>query len=112
MSTDPRYKDFGEAVALRRDKLKFTQADLAARVGLSRASIANIERGRQNVLLHHACDIAAALGLGQVEDLLPAGAKPTAEDRLLAVSGPVSDKAKAQLNDMIATAMAAARVRS
>ena len=61
MGIDPRYDAFGRAVALRRDQLGMTQAQLSARVGLSRASIANIEAGRQNVLLHHACDIAAVL---------------------------------------------------
>jgi len=54
MNPDPRYQQFGEAMALRRQELDMTQADLAVRVGLSRASIANIERGRQSVLLHQA----------------------------------------------------------
>ncbi len=109
MSNDPRYIAFGEAMALRRDKLKMTQAELASRVGLSRASIANIERGRQSVLLHHACDIAAALGLSQVGDLLPVVSKPSLEDQVLALSETVSPKAKAQISDLIATAFAKAK---
>ena len=112
MGTDPRYAAFGEAMATRRKKLKLNQAELASRVGLSRASIANIERGRQNVLLHHACDIAAALGLSQVGDLLPVEAKPTLEDQSLALSHVVSSKAKAQISDLIANALASVQARS
>ncbi|WID95165.1 helix-turn-helix transcriptional regulator [Bosea vestrisii] len=112
MSNDPRYTAFGEAMALRREQLKMTQAQLASRVGLSRASIANIERGRQNVLLHHACDIASALGLSQVGDLLPVESKPSLEDQVLALSEAVSPKAKAQISDLIATAVATAKAKS
>jgi transcriptional regulator with XRE-family HTH domain len=111
MAADPRYPAFGEAMAVRREHLRMTQAELASRVSLSRASIANIERGRQSVFLHHACDIAAALGLA-VTDLLPAPTKSTIEDRALSVSDPVSPKAHAQINDLIATALASAKVRS
>ncbi|HWQ86878.1 helix-turn-helix transcriptional regulator [Brevundimonas sp.] len=112
MAADPRYSAFGEAIALRREQLKMTQAELSRRVGLSRASIANIERGRQNVLLHHACDIATALGLSQVTDLLPVQARPTVEERALTVSGPVSARAHAQIQDLIANAIANAGVKS
>ena len=53
---------------LRRDHL--TQEELADLVGLSRASIANLEAGRQRVPLHHLFGIAEALGTS-VADLLP-----------------------------------------
>ncbi|WP_354298062.1 helix-turn-helix transcriptional regulator [Phenylobacterium koreense] len=109
MVTDPRYLDFGEAMALRRDQLKMTQAQLASRVGMSRASIANIERGRQNVLLHHACDIATALGLSQVGDLLPLDGRSSLEDQSLVLSDTLSPKAKAQISDLIANAVAQGR---
>lgn len=109
MSGDSIYVAFGEAVALRRNQLDMTQAQLAARVGLSRASIANIERGRQNVLLHHACSIASALELAGVGDLLPVQAKSSLEDQALALSEPVSRTAQAQINSMIAKATAKAK---
>jgi len=112
MAIDPRYLTFGEAMAFRRRQLKLKQSDLAARVRMSRASIANIERGRQNVLLHHACDIAAALQLARVDDLLPAEPRASLEDQVLAVSADVSAKAKAQLTDMIANALAAAPAKA
>lgn len=86
-----------------------SQADLAARVGLSRASIANIEAGRQNVLLHHACNIATALRLSSVADLVPSTGKLTIEDQAYAVSDDVSARAKAQINGLIANALAASK---
>jgi transcriptional regulator with XRE-family HTH domain len=112
MNPDPRYQQFGEAMALRRQELDMTQADLAVRVGLSRASIANIERGRQSVLLHQACDLAAALRLARVTDLLPAVRPASLEDQALALSDEVSATAKAQISSMIAAAMAISRPRS
>lgn len=109
MATDQRYLAFGQAVSIRREQLKMTQAGLAARVGLSRASIANIEAGRQSVLLHHACNIAAALGFASVADLLPRGGSATLEDQVLALSDDVSPRAKAQISDLIAAALAKAK---
>lgn len=89
-----------------------SQADLAARVGVSRASIANMEAGRQSVLLHHACNIAAALGLASVADLLPTTGKTTLEDQALALSDDVSARAKEQISGMIASALATAKAKS
>jgi len=66
------YASFGDAVRLARDKAKLTQADLAAKLGLSRPAVANIELGRQGVLLHTALDIATSLGVSLTSDLLNA----------------------------------------
>ena len=111
MRPDSRYQQFGEAVALRRSQIGLTQAELAARIGLSRASVANIEGGRQSVLLHQACDIAIALKLTQVTELLPAPNRRSLEDQALSLSDEVSPAAKAQIGDLIAAAMAAGRPR-
>ena len=54
-----------------RDKLGWTQLDLSKRIGLTRGSVANIEAGRQSVLLHQFLAIAAALKLTP-QQLLPA----------------------------------------
>lgn len=48
---DSFYRAFGDLVRQAR-KDRFTQTELGRRVGLSRASIANIETGRQRVPLH------------------------------------------------------------
>lgn len=98
-------------MALRRRQLKLKQSELAARVGMSRASIANIECGRQNVLLHHAYDIAAVLGV-QVGDLLPGDAKPSLEDQSLTLSlDTVTARGKSQITDLIANALATAKAK-
>jgi transcriptional regulator with XRE-family HTH domain len=64
------YRDLGEMVSRRREALGLTQKDLAVEVGLSRASIANIETGRQKVMLHQIFNLASALQLSAA-DLLP-----------------------------------------
>ncbi len=56
-----------------------TQADLSKHIGLSRASIANIEAGRQAVMLHQMLAFSAALAVPPIE-LLPAPI-PSATDR-------------------------------
>ena len=59
----PIYVSFGEAVKTRRLKAGMTQADLAEKIGLSRASIANVEAGRQQVLLGDLYEYARAFGV-------------------------------------------------
>lgn len=63
------YARFGEVVKNRRAALKLTQEDLAQKVQLSRASIANIESGRQKILLHQMYIFAKSLNL-EPTDLL------------------------------------------
>lgn len=49
---EPVYRMFGARIEQLRTVLEITQQDLAKRVGLTRASIANIEAGNQRVLLN------------------------------------------------------------
>lgn len=56
------YRQLGNKVEQMRTMLGWTQSDLAHKVGLSRASIANLETGRQKVLLHQLEKLAAAFG--------------------------------------------------
>ena len=55
------YVQFGIAVAALRSDAGLTQQMLADKLGYSRASIANIETGRQRVLLSDVFDFAKAL---------------------------------------------------
>lgn len=105
MSNDTIYVIFGTGVAARRRRLGLTQAELASRTGMSRASIANIESGRQNVLLHHVYALSSALEFEKVSDLLPMQPKATLGETTLSGSS-VTPKGKAQIEDLIASALA------
>ncbi len=68
------YRKIGSLIAQAREKHnggKLTQAVLANRVNLSRASIVNIERGRHRVSLYLLYRIAAELGVPPTEFLPP-----------------------------------------
>ena len=58
----PVYRQFGAKIEGMRTTLGITQEDLAKRVGLTRASIANIESGKQRVLLADVEKFATAFG--------------------------------------------------
>lgn len=55
------YKRVGRKVAARRREIRLSQTELAERCGLTRGSIANIERGKQHPTLHTLSSIAKAL---------------------------------------------------
>lgn len=57
------YVLFGEAVRDARHELDWNQQALADKMGLSRGSIANIETGRQRILLSDLFDFAKVLKL-------------------------------------------------
>lgn len=108
MSSNNIYAALGSAMALRRKQLKLTQNDLASRTGLSRASIANMERGHQNVALHHLYAIASALEVANVSDLLPSLKSATAnqeEDTMIPTSEVLSDTSRANVSGMIRKAL-------
>jgi transcriptional regulator with XRE-family HTH domain len=86
MAEETIYRAFGRAVSIRRRKLKLTQATLASRVGMSRASVANIESGRQSVLLHHVYGLAEALEIAKVSDLLPAKTSTREDTNMIKLS--------------------------
>jgi transcriptional regulator with XRE-family HTH domain len=55
------YKRLGERIRRKRQDRGLSQESLAKAVGLKRPSMSNIEKGRQNLLLHTFCDIAEVL---------------------------------------------------
>lgn len=65
------YKDLGGRIRGLRKAFGLTQDQLAKEVGISRASLANIEAGRQQVLVHHLFALATALDLESPAALLP-----------------------------------------
>lgn len=72
------YVAIGENVRHYRNQARMTQLELAREVDLTRASIANLETGRQRILLHTAFDLARALNVS-VDCLVP-GFSPRARD--------------------------------
>jgi transcriptional regulator with XRE-family HTH domain len=65
------YRIVGAAVAARRKHLRLKQAEVADQIGLTRASLANIESGRQKLMLHQIYRLATALGADSITDLVP-----------------------------------------
>ncbi|WDJ94225.1 helix-turn-helix domain-containing protein [Xanthomonas campestris] len=65
------YEPLGRAIAQRRSRVALTQLELASMIGVSRASIANTERGRQTVSVHNLYAIAQALQVDSLAELLP-----------------------------------------
>lgn len=60
---EPVYRQFGAKVESMRAVLMIRQEDLAKKVKLTRASIANIEAGKQRILLADVEKFAEALGV-------------------------------------------------
>lgn len=56
------YLALGQRIAAAR-RGRLTQEDLAQKLGITRTSVINIEKGRQQVLVHTLTDIARALGI-------------------------------------------------
>jgi transcriptional regulator with XRE-family HTH domain len=87
------YRELGRSIAARRRRLELTQEEVARVAGMSRASLANIEVGRQNVLVHQLYRLAEALKLDAPAKLLPMKGLPARSDTSIV---PMSE---AQLND-------------
>src|SRR5689334_20686746 len=79
---DTLYEVVGERIARARGATGGSQAKLALKVGVTCASIVNIEHGRQRAPLHLLWEIAAALGV-DVTKLIPSPSE------LLARNAPV-----------------------
>ena len=59
--SDSLYAQFGKLIRGYRRRHKITQLQLGDRIGITRTSITNIEKGRQKVLLHQVFQLADAL---------------------------------------------------
>ena len=73
----PIYKEIGAVIKSRRKTLEMKQETLAGRLGISRGSLANVETGRQSILVHQLYNFADARQLTPF-DLLP----PPSSDHL------------------------------
>ena len=62
MQESELYSRFGQRVRQHRERLDLNQAEIGRASGLSRASIANIETGRQRIPIHHLTDLPGRSG--------------------------------------------------
>lgn len=62
-SPEPIYQAVGAKIRMVRDALGIDQGEIAKRCGMSRPSIANIEAGRQRIMLDQLETICRALGV-------------------------------------------------
>jgi transcriptional regulator with XRE-family HTH domain len=99
MSDMDLYKLLGSRAATRRKQLGLTQEEIAKQIGLSRASLANLETGRQKILLHHVYELAAALELRTITDLIPNALVEI--EPVDFVGDAVSDQQKTALEDFV-----------
>lgn len=102
MRPEPVYKTIGTIIRGRRRRLEWPQETLAARLGISRATLANIETGRQRVLVHQLYAFAEALQL-KPSDLLPPASEGQAAADLskLPIQGDVNPEQREQIARLI-----------
>lgn len=81
------YRVVGQAVTALRRKSGVTQQQLADAIGISRASVANIERGEQRVFLDQVVSIASFFDLSGVDALLSSAQLDQAAPRRVNLSG-------------------------
>jgi len=70
MDTKKLYEESGKRIKKYRKLRNLTQDQLASKINLSRTSLANLESGRQQILLHHLYEIAEALNLKSPKELM------------------------------------------
>ena len=71
MENSALYATIGSYIANKRSVLGMTQGELAKKVGISRPSLANMERGKQVIALHHLYSLTNALDCKSITELLP-----------------------------------------
>ena len=98
------YKAQGGLIRRKRSALRQTQEGLAALIGLSRATVANIETGRQQLLVHQLHQIARALDLPVEELLLHDGGGQPEAGRDLPLPSDLTPRQKSQIAGLLSGA--------
>jgi transcriptional regulator with XRE-family HTH domain len=108
MPSHPIYTHIGSVIKARRKTLRMKQEGLSSLLGISRGSLANIETGRQSILVHNLYKIAAVLELSPF-DLLPdlLSAEPISSKADL----PLPDNLKADQKEQVANLFLQSRRR-
>ncbi|MGY3129328.1 transcriptional regulator with XRE-family HTH domain [Bradyrhizobium sp. USDA 4501] len=113
MSDMEFYRRLGRAVAKRRDELGLTQGEIAEKLGLSRASLANLESGRQRIMVHQLFALVNALKLKSILDLVPetwVPAEPLPEIKMTGGAA-LSPQEHSAVASLIASAIAEDRLK-
>lgn len=96
------YRIVGAGLAARRKKLRLKQSEVADQIGLTRASLANIERGRQKIMLHQIYRLALALKAQSITDLVPHNFSfEQASGPLMIEGSDVSEAQRAQIEQYV-----------
>jgi transcriptional regulator with XRE-family HTH domain len=108
MSDMELYRRLGRAVAKRREELGMTQGEVAEKLGLSRASLANLESGRQRIMVHQLFALVNALKLNSILDLVPETWMPTEPLPEIKVTGgpALNPRERSAVASLIASALA------
>ena len=106
------YRHLGRAVAERRAELGLTQRDVAEKLGLARASLANLENGRQRIMVHQLFALVNALQLTSILDLVPeVWLPPEPLPEIKASGSPLSPQQHSVVERLLASALAADRLK-
>lgn len=109
MKPEPIYQQIGGIIRALRRRADKAQDELASRLGISRATLANMETGRQRILVHQLYAIAQALGV-QLSDLLPPPQDAAAVNwTSLSFEGDLNPEQKKQVANLIGPSEAPAR---
>jgi transcriptional regulator with XRE-family HTH domain len=83
--TDSIYAEIGEKIrSIREGKLRISQEQLAGRAGISRPTVVNIEKGRQQITVGQLIMFANVLGV-MPDELLPSAEKAKRSESLIDV---------------------------
>jgi transcriptional regulator with XRE-family HTH domain len=104
MTESELYEELGRLVRQHRERLGMSQEKLAEAIELSRASVANIETGRQRIPLHHLYRLARALKV-EAGALLPRAKRPVAGvmDRPISASLNLNEREEADVARVLGT---------
>ena len=95
-------KRIGENLRSRRRVARLTQDTLASTIGVSRATIANLETGRQAMSAYQLMRLVSALNLSSLDDLL-VSQKDRPEDRNSVLFRPpkIAERARSQATGFV-----------
>lgn len=104
MEESELYVELGRLVRQHRERLGMSQDTLGQAIELSRASVANIETGRQRIPLHHLYRLARALKI-DADALLPRARTPVAAvvDRSINASLSLNEREEAEVARVLGT---------